>query len=178
MAFSHLVLLLSLAMLLAGLAAGQSHPPPPPPPAACTLLMPGRPPSSFAACLSVLGIGTNFSFLWTLRMLDPSDSSSGGQSATLELGLQAAAGDGWVAVGFPQTPGFMLGATAMVLKRCQSCSSPQQAGAVIQDYFLAAKAVEGVRPPGHLPVSGAAAAATTGSSAKGDIDIAGTISVG
>lgn len=38
------------------------------------------------------------------------------------MGLHAAAG-GWVAVGFPASPGRMLGATAMVLHTCPPCPS-------------------------------------------------------
>lgn len=128
-------------------------------PADCTLTIGGSP-QIFSACVPIPGAGAaNLTLLWSLQ-----DNSNG--SSTLAMGLRAAA-SGWAAVGFPAEPARMLGSTAIVLQACPNCSS----GAVIQDRFLAARSPEGVQPPGHLPVWGAAAAAS------GDGTMAGTMHV-
>lgn len=97
----------------------QAAPTPPPgsltgPQTNCTLPL-GANSLRFAACTPINGIGTNFALLWSLH-IHPNGT------CTIVLGLRAAAG-GWSAVGFPTTPGHMLGSTAMVLSTCPTCAS-------------------------------------------------------
>lgn len=70
---------------------------------------------SFAACTSLHSIAPEFELMWSLE-------PSGTSQKVLKLGLRAPAG-GWVGVGFPASPGHMLGSTAMILKTCTSCTS-------------------------------------------------------
>lgn len=125
----------------------------------CQLSLSGRQ-LDFSACTHLDGIGSDTTLMWSLRPL-------GNGSSELTLGLRAAGG-GWAAVGFPASPGRMLGATAMVLHTCPTCPS----GAKIEDRFLAARDPSGVQPPGHLPgVSGAEASAGSDGSMQGTIKV-------
>ncbi len=73
-------------------------------------------------CFARGGLGAGIHCSLTHCSFPGSCTAAGNGSSELTLGLHAAAG-GWVAVGFPASPGRMLGATAMVLRTCPTCPS-------------------------------------------------------
>ncbi len=98
------------------------------------------------------------SFSSSSRSDNSSSSSSSGGNVTLELGMSGTiTANEWLALGFPATPGQMIGSTAQVLISCIPGSSPKicspediQQGAVLRDYYLGDKVSTAVTPPGHL----------------------------
>lgn len=80
----------------------------------------------YATCFEVTGVGSNYYLAWNLDT-DTTDPTM----SVLSMALNATS-DGFVAVGFPQNPGQMLGSSAMILQACSSCPS----GAKISQYSL------------------------------------------
>lgn len=106
----------------------------------CSLTL-GSSPLVFGACTPVAGIGSNYNLFWLLPHNNTSSSSSGSSPSSssssphsspandaspskiwIRFGMNATT-DGWVAVGFPATPGRMIGSTALVLRTCSACPS-------------------------------------------------------
>eukprot|EP00887_Chlorella_sp_A99_P004010 scaffold11.g4010.t1 len=118
--------------------------------AGCQLTVGGKQ-QTFSACTTITEVGGSLSVMWSAAPLKDSPSRS-----LLSVGMSAAT-DGWVAVGFPQTPATMIGSTALILKAASSLLS----GADINQHFLPDKTTN--HPPGHLPVTNLQASATGGS---------------
>lgn len=108
--------------------------------------------SQYDACLPLKGIGSNYNLAWNLTA-DPTNSGS----SILSMALNATS-DGYVAVGFPKTPGQMIGSYAMVLKACSTCPS----GAEIIEYFLEAQTASRVKPSSDLKATNTSASSTNG----------------
>lgn len=116
--------------------------------ATCSLTVAGET-SSYGACQSVAGVGSNFMLYWTLEA-DPTDASTN----VLSMGMSGAAADReYIAVGFSQAPGQMVGASSMILSACTACPG----GASIQDYDLDGKIPSSVVPANSLQATATAA---------------------
>lgn len=135
--------------------------------------------SSFSTCTT---LGANvLTVHWNALSPDsfsPS-GSSGGRNISIEFGLSGTiSGNEWLALGFPATPGQMVGSTAQVLLPCVSESSPDicspenfQQGAVLKDYFLGGKSSRAVAPPGQLAFSNVEARSDGSSNAQGKFTV-------
>eukprot|EP00884_Botryococcus_braunii_P017819 jgi/Botrbrau1/4720/Bobra.0218s0036.1 len=75
-------------------------------------------------------------------------SVAAGTNANVSIGVDAAAGQGWAAVGVPMVPGQMVGADALIIRSCPSCPS----GATAEPVHLAQKSVAGILRPGNLAI--------------------------
>ena len=64
--------------------------------------------------------------------------------------MNASLASGYVSMGFPSTPGAMVGATAMILQTCTSGSSGCANGAKMQQWYLNGKKQSGQRQPNVL----------------------------
>ena len=123
--------------------------------------MPAGSQQRYTACTAIPGIGSNLKLFWHTAPA-PRNSSN----TLVSMALRASS-TGWVGVGFPATAGQMIGSTAMILKACSSCTG----GADVRDYFLAAKAVSAVQPPGRLPASNASASAAPDGTLTGSFQV-------
>lgn len=108
--------------------------------------------SRYEACLPLEGIGSNYNMAWNLTT-DPANPGS----SIISMALNATS-DGYIAVGFPKTPGKMVGSYAMVLKACSTCAS----GAEITEYYLGAQTTSGVKPNSELKATDTSASAANG----------------
>lgn len=107
----------------------------------CNLLI-GDETQSFQTCFPVNGIGSDFLLGWRL------ENQSSGDFYTIHMGMSAQR-DGYVAVGFPSQPGRMIGASAMILKTCNSCSE----GAKLYEVFMTGESLNDVFPDQQLNAS-------------------------
>ena len=159
---------------------------PPPVPAAAALVAatntsaptpttPAGTPSSTECALSIGSPGTlhSFSACKTLGgYLDvhwqtpPTTDANG--NITMNFGIQSTVPDGqYISLGFPSTPGVMVGGTAMVLTPCAVTSCPT--GAALKDYYLGGETPATVTQPGHLAFSNVNAAAGAGGTAAAGV---------
>lgn len=75
----------------------------------CGLSLAGQT-QTFSSCQVLSTSAAQFNLLWTLQA-----PTAAGQSV-LHMAMDVPSNGGWVAVGFPTTPGEMVGASAVILK--------------------------------------------------------------
>ncbi|KAI3429584.1 hypothetical protein D9Q98_005670 [Chlorella vulgaris] len=135
-----------------------SAPPPSPAPSqnaasgssSCTLqLAQGAALESFTGCRTIRGIGQDFNLMWRHEPV-----ASNPAKLLVTMGLNASVGSsGYVSVGFPQRPGRMVGATAMILQTCPNGSADCVGGVKLTQWYLASEDDSGVNPSNGLAVS-------------------------
>ena len=119
--------------------------------------------ATYDACFPVEGVGNNFNLAWSLKS-DTADTSSSILTMALSASIPA---NGYVAVGFPDKPGFMIGSTAMVLQACASCPS----GAQLIEYFLGGQVQSAVTPSNTLGATNLKASLTDGNFLSGTFQV-------
>jgi len=92
-------------------------------------------------CFLVEGVGSNYHVAWSMTD-DPNDATQ----SLLQIALNSTTNNGYVALGFPQSPGQMIGSSAMILKTCSACPS----GADIAQFHLGGYIRGEVTPGGVL----------------------------
>ncbi|KAI3429585.1 hypothetical protein D9Q98_005671 [Chlorella vulgaris] len=135
-----------------------SAPPPSPAPSqnaasgssSCTLqLAQGAALESFAGCRTIRGIGQDYNLMWKSEPV-----ASNPAKLLVTIGMNASVGsNGYVSVGFPQRPGRMIGATAMILQTCPDGSADCVGGVKLTQWYLASEDDSGVNPSNGLAVS-------------------------
>jgi hypothetical protein len=115
--------------------------------------------ANFSSCATLGGnvLNVYWNALPSSSFSTPSTSTTS-NNITIKFGISSLISENeWLALGFPSTPGQMIGSTAQVLISCVSGSSPAicspeniKQGAVLKDYFLGDKNSRAVAPPGRL----------------------------
>lgn len=122
--------------------------------------------ATFAGCRLLGGVGSGF---WVMWKAEPSASSPGKTRVTLALNTSSTSG--YVALGFPTTPGVMVDASAMVLAAC-SAGADCKGGARLSQFYLGGEDVGSVVPDTRLAVSNIQAAALpTGLAGSFDLEV-------
>ncbi|KFM27971.1 Ferric-chelate reductase 1 [Auxenochlorella protothecoides] len=111
----------------------------------------------FGSCASLPSFGSGLNLFWTAR------EASGSNAATVTWGMNTSASDGWVAVGFPASPGEMVGANAAILSSCPTCAS----GVRLEGYYLAGTSQADVQPPSRIQLSDISASRLDGGGMAG-----------
>jgi hypothetical protein len=134
---------------------------------------------SFSIC-AILGANV-LTIHWNPLSLDTLSRpvSGNGRNITIKFGLSGTIKDDeWLALGFPETPGQMVGSTAQVLISCAPESSPElcsseniQQGVVLKDFFLGGKSSRAVVPPGQLALSNVEARNDGSGNAQGNFTV-------
>ena len=114
----------------------------------------------FPACTSLSNVLKAY---WMVR-------GSASENITIDFAMESALPlQNWAALGFPATPGQMIGSTALVLAHC-ICSASAPSSMTLTDFFLRGKATDAVTPPGHLKVENIQAGAIN-STAVGEFTV-------
>lgn len=102
------------------------------------------------------------------NLTTPGNSSNVG-NVTLTLGLAVTLPPGqWFGLGFPASPGVMVGSSAVIMSSCSSCAGQ----ATLQEYFLGGRDTAQVVRPGHLSIANVSIKSGNGR-AYGTFDVSG-----
>ena len=85
------------------------------------------------------------------------------QKVNVTVGINASLASGYVSVGFPSTPGAMVGATAMILQTCVAGSSGCTDGAIMRQWYMSSEEQSGVNLDNRMALSNIQAAYLTSS---------------
>ena len=80
------------------------------------------------------------------------------QKVNVTVGMNASLASGYISIGFPSTPGAMVGATAMILQTCTAGSSGCTNGAKMQQYYMTSEEQSGVNLDNRMALSNIQAA--------------------